>query len=182
MIQNGKSPNEQAMEALGIFKQSVFFKPNTELVKWLIEYAGDRIIIDAGSGEKFLLSQQLIKNGAKRVLAVDPYIDYNDYMLWRQLNMGNMDISFHIFQNEIQDMKDILNNKYQDILLIFARPCHSNWVEETLNLKSDKVEALYITVPENMTNYNDLGIWKDKAVLLEHKGSSADKEVIYSIK
>lgn len=181
MIQNGKSPNEQAMEVLG-YPQPVFFKPNTELVKWLIEYAGERIIIDAGSGEKFLLSQQLVKNGAKKLIAVDPNIDYSQYMLWRQLNMSDLSVSFHVFPKEIQSLSELLNNKYQDILLVFARPCHSNWVEETLNLKSDRVEALYITLPENMNEYDDLGVWKDKAVLLEHKGSSADKEVIYSIK
>lgn len=180
MIQNGKSPNEQAMEALGI--QPIFFKPNTELVKWLIEYARDRIIIDAGCGEKFLLSQQLIKNGATRVVAIDPQIDFNAYMMWRQLNMDRRYISFHIMPKKIQDIPELIQNKYQEILLVFARPCHSNWVEESLNLKGENVEALYITVPQNIEEYDDLGVWKEKAVLLEHKGSSADKEVIYSIK
>lgn len=190
---NGKSPNEQAMEALGLSNNrikeikkysmnQVFFKPNTELVKWLIEYAGNRIIIDAGCGEKFLLSQQLIKNGATRVVAIDPQINFDYYMMWRQLNMDRMDISFHVMPKKIQDMPEFIQNKHQEILLVFARPCYSDWVEETLNLKGEGVEALYITLPKNLDEYDDLGAWREKAVLLEHKGSSADKEVIYSIK
>jgi hypothetical protein len=139
-------------------------------------------LMKAGCGEKFLLSQQLIKNGATRVVAIDPQVDFNAYMLWRQLNMGNMDISFHVMPKKIQDIPELIQNKYQEILLVFARPCHSNWVEESLNLKGENVEALYITVPQNIEEYDDLGVWKEKAVLLEHKGSSADKEVIYSIK
>lgn len=44
------------------------------------------------------------------------------------------------------------------------------------------MEALYITLEGNLEKYNDLGHYKDSAVLLEHKGVSEDNEVVYSIK
>lgn len=89
--------------------------------------------------------------------------------------------SFHVLPGTMEKYKSFLQMD-KEILLIFARPCHSDWVEETLDMKNDKVEALYITLLENLENYDDLGKWRDKAVLLKHKGSSADKEVVYSIK
>lgn len=162
--------------------QPIFFKPNTEMVKWIIKYANNRIIIDAGSGKKFLLSQQLIKNGAKKVIAVDLDIDMNEMMKLRMMHQELLlNISFHVLPGDINKFKDFYSGD-QKMLMIFARPCHSDWVEKTLNNKGKNVEALYITVPENLEKYDDLGTWRKKSKLLKHEGSSADKEVVYSIK
>lgn len=172
------------MENINQYLQPVFFKPNTELIKWLIEYAKNRIIIDAGSGAKFPLSQQLILNGYKKVLAFDSFIDYNEFMKFKMLHGDILsEASFHVFPKEIQSMSELYNDSatIQKVLIVFARPCHSNFVEETLDLKGKDVEVLYITVPKNIKEYDDLGKWKKKKKLLKHKGSSADKEVIYSI-
>lgn len=172
---------QRMAEKLGI-SQPVFFKPNTEFAKWLVDYAGDRMIIDAGCGQKFLLSQQLIQNGADKIVAIDPQVDYmGEYQKWRMLNDNRVDISFHVLPGTMEKYKTFLQMD-KEILLIFARPCHSNWVEETLDWKNDKVEALYITLPENLEEYDDLGKWGKKAKLIKHKGSSADEEVVYSIK
>lgn len=160
---------------------TIFFKPNTQFVKWLIEYAGDRIILDVGCGATFPLTQQLYFNGAKKLVAIDPEIDHMQYELFRytKLKLGD---SVHILPGDIEKWKSIIQSKHQDMLVICARPCHNDWVENMLDLKGDNVEVLYITLPENMELYNDLGKWKSKAVLLNHEGSSADKEVVYSIK
>ena len=167
MIQNGRSPYEQAMDVLGLTKNDlknqklnsmnhVFFKPNTQLVKWLIKYAGDRLIIDAGSGAKFYLSQQLIKNGATKVVAIDTEIDTNEYMKMRMLNEIDVNITFHVILGDMERWKDLYTSSNKDILMIFARPCHSDWVENVLDIKSETVECLYITLPENLERYDDL--------------------------
>lgn len=167
--------------AFEIVHGPIFFKPNTQFVKWLIKYAGDRIIMDVGCGSTFQLTQQLYFNGAKKLVAIDPEIDYTQMQLFR-IKKTNPEDSVHILQGTVEKWKDILNAKHQDILVICARPCHSDWVEEMLDLKNENVEVLYITLPENLELYDDLGKWKYKAVLLNHEGSSADKEVVYSIK
>lgn len=167
-------------------QQPLFFKPNTKFIKWLIKHANGRTIIDAGAGEKFQLSQQLLENGCTKVVAVDPVINYNEYMKWRMLSMSSgsdIRVSFHVIVSEIQKWNDLYCQGQGDkMLLVFARPCHSDFVEEALALKGDDVEALYITVPENLEKYNDLGEFRKRATLLEHEGSSADNEVVYSIK
>lgn len=161
----------------------VFFKPNTAFVKWLIEYAGDRIIIDAGCGEQFPLSKQLIENGAKKVVSIDPYLDLTSYMNYRIMNMNRFQWgSYHGLPSRIQDMSALFNNGHQDVLIVFARPCHGNFVYETIQMKGEGVEVLYITKPENIEKYDDIGEYMDTATLLEHKGSSADDEVVYSVK
>ncbi len=161
--------------------QPIFFKPNTEMVKWIGEYANGRIIIDAGCGEKFLLSQQLWKAGYPKLVAIDPVVDHNELMKLRMLRDAMCPI--HIMARPIEEMSNLYDGSmtYQKVLLVFARPCHSDFVENALDLKGPDVEALYITVPENWEKYDDLGKWRHKAKLVEHKGSSADKEVIYSI-
>lgn len=164
--------------------QPAFFRPNTKMVKWLADYAGKRIIMDCGSGEKFILSQQLLSVGFKKIVAIDLNIDYREYEKMRILDKIPLDASFHVLFGEIEKYKDMYNTSSaaEKILMVFARPCHSDWVEKTLDARAKGIEALYITVPENLEKYNDLGKWKKKAKLLQHEGSSADKEVVYSIK
>lgn len=164
--------------------QPLFFKPNTEFVKWLIEYANGRTIIDAGCGEKFILSQQILAAGGTKVVAIDPQLNYQEYEFMRIKNKIPLEASFHPLVGAMEDYEVFYSSKAASgkILLVFARPCHSNWVENTLSKKAEGVEALYITKPENLEKYNDLGRWKSRAMLVEHKGSSAEKEVVYSIK
>lgn len=158
---------------------NVFFKPNTEMAKWLIKYAGDRIIVDIGCGPKFPLLQQLASNGFTKSCGIDPHLDQTEMMKYRIQH--DMDMGFHLLPGEGQRWADM----YQDgekMLLLFCRPCHSDFVEACLKLKGPNVEALYITIPDNIKKYNDLGIFDERKVLVEHKGTSADKEVVYSIR
>lgn len=158
-----------------------FFKPNTQLVKSILDYANGRLIIDAGCGKKFPLVKQLVAAGAKQILGVDKEIDMNGLMLFRMMNM-EPEKSIHILEGSIQSFKALYETDKKDVLLIFARPCHSTFVQETLRLKHPTIEALYITKPENLELYNDLGEFEDKAVKLELEGDSADNEVIFSIR
>lgn len=161
---------------------NIFFKPNTEFVKWLIEYANGRMILDVGCGETFPLTKQLIANGAPTVVSIDPYLDMNHYVDYRLLNHDKfIKGSYHGMQARIQDM-EVLFSSDREILMIFARPCHSLFVYDAISMKGPNVEVLYITKPENIEEYADVGEYINTATLLKHKGSSADDEVVYSIK
>lgn len=164
--------------------QPLFFKPDTDFVKWLINYAGDRTIIDVGAGEKFILSQMIINNGGRKVVAIDPFIDFSEYMLWKTKNIHLAAyVSFHVLAKEIEELTALYKEGTgQKCIIVFARPCHSAFVSNVLSLKGSDVEVLYITKPVNFKKYSDLGSFKTKAKIVKHKGTSIDKEVVYSIK
>lgn len=156
---------------------NIFFKPSSELVKWLIDYAKDRVIIEIGCGEDFTLIKQLHRQGYKRLVGID-------------YNMSPVQVELFKIQNDYQNMPHLLPwdikehptlLKHPEGLYIFARPCHSDFVEWSIDNMNEGNEALYITLPENLDKYDDLGKYKEGAVLLEHKGKSVDNEVIYSI-
>lgn len=158
--------------------QPLFFKPNSDFVKWLIAYANGRIIIDIGCGERFQLIQQMHANGYTKTVGIDPAISMQELELQR-IKHG-FGLGYHILPGTGQRWKDMFQMK--NALMLFVRPCHSNFVEECLDLKGDDVEVLYITVPDNIDRYDDLGAWRNKAKLIQHEGTSADKEIVYSIK
>lgn len=170
---------EQAARA--VLNRIQFFKPNSQFAKWILEYANGRLIIDAGCGGEFPLTQQLISLGVKNIVAIDPFIDDTFLDFYRAKNYDLfLERSIHILTGTIQQFAK-LTQVDKDILIIFARPCHSNFVYETLKFKGDRTEVMYITKPKNLELYDDLGEYQGKAVLLQHEGSSADNEVVYSI-
>lgn len=79
-------------------------------------------------------------------------------------------------------VKDIIEKLGDNILMVIARPCHNDFVENALALKKEGAEALYITVPENLSLYNDLGKFKRRATKINHRGSSKENEIVLSIK
>jgi hypothetical protein len=149
-----------------------FFEPNTEMLQWLKDYAGDRIIYDIGAGEGHI-TRGLNKLGAK-VLGFEPMgeFDGNEY-----LKTG-----VRIMPWRIEDHPKLFVGVGNKVLLLFARPCHSDFVANTLDMKDADTEVLYITKEENFFNYNDLGNHWERAELVKHKGTSKDKEVVYSVK
>lgn len=158
----------------------IFFKPNLEMVDWLVEYANDRLIVDVGSGQGHLVN--MISRKTKKVMGIEPNFNHEWYMKWR-MTYNNLDLSPNRFlQGTIQRWSKMLNGLGADkILLVFARPCHSTFVREGIRLMNEGTECLYITLPENIRDYNDLGSFKFRAKLLEHKGISEDNEVVYSV-
>lgn len=159
---------------------TLFFRPYKEMIKWLVEYANGRLIIDVGCGTGFLL-RQLHENGAK-CMGIEPMWSGKDLVQWNIDNITSGKGMIHVLPNTVQDSKTFIGRLGNKALMLFARPCHSNFIEEGLDLRPEGMEALYITIPENLKRYDDLGKWRQKAILLQHTGSSADKEVVYSIK
>lgn len=150
-----------------------FFQPDKELTKSIVDYAGDRIIFDIGCGDGDFL-KELQNEGAKKLIGIDPYIDINNLH-----ELALKDIK--VIPRRVEDFEDLIKKVGEKALFIFARPCHSNFVVNVLNIKSPKTEVLYITVPENLKLYNDLGNYKSIAKKINLKGSSLDNEIIMSI-
>lgn len=158
---------------------SVFFKPNTEMVDWIVEYADGRMIIDVGAGTGHLAKMLNAKGG--KVIIIEPT---QDYLLWMQIQQLSSGPKIHLLPGGIEDKSKMVGDICKDnkAMLLFARPCHSDFVINGIDLLPKGAEALYITVPENLELYDDLGKYQDEAVLLGHEGTSADNEVVYSIR
>lgn len=167
------------IEARLFGKANIFFRPNLEFCEWLRDYANGRVIIDVGSGQGHLV-RMLDMVGAK-AMGIEPNFNHREWMKWRmQHDGGNINVN-EILEGTVQQYKGIIKGLGTKVLLVFARPCHSNFVEEGIYNLSEGAEALYITVPENLTRYNDLGAFKDRATLVNHRGTSEDEEVVYSV-
>lgn len=162
--------------ALGV---SVFFKPDFTFVKWLAEYAEDRMIIDVGSGQGHLL--RMLKRVGAKVMGLEPDFDYVGFMN-SQIHRTRGGINPNeVLPWTVQRASKLIQGMGDKVLLVFARPCHSTFVEEGIDNLLPGQEALYITIPENLDRYNDLGKYEEEAVLLDHQGTSEDEEVVYSV-
>lgn len=146
-----------------------FFEPDEEMLQWLRDYIGDRLVIDVGCGDGEILEELGLKG-----LGVDPYFNGNSINLLQK--------GIHVLPYRVQDCKKFIQGIGDKGIMLFCRPCHSNFVEDAISLAPEGMESLYITVPENITKYNDLGKYHNLKKLLHHKGSSNDNEVVYSIK
>jgi len=161
---------------------NLFFKPDLILVRWLKEYANGRMIIDVGCGQGHLV--RMLKMVGAKAMGLEPNFNYKKYMEMRLLKGGNISDSVNeILPMDVQRAAGLIQGMGDKAMLIFARPCHSDFVEVGLDIMPNGMEALYITLPQqNLELYDDLGKYRDQAVLLDHKGISEDSEVIYSIK
>lgn len=158
----------------------LFFRPNNTMIEWIAKYAGDRVIIDVGCGSA-RLTTALADQGCK-VVGIDPFLDDDNVeaLVMSRMNAGKSMIQ--LLPKKIEDMKALFVGAGDKVLLMFARPCHSDFVYNTLNMKDESTEVLYITVPKNLEKYDDLGEYIDRAVTLNPEGYSADDEVFLSIK
>lgn len=160
--------------------ETIFFRPDDDFIDWILEYANGRIICDVGCGSATLLNDLADKGG--RVFGIEPMwsLEQQQALVKKRINAGKGIIN--ILSKDVQDCETFLKGMGNKCLLLFCRPCHSNYVEDALDIKHPDTEALYITIPENLELYDDLGKYKEIAVKINHKGWSADKEIVYSIK
>ena len=176
---------EGGMDVGELFADSdIFFRPDLKMVRWLKERANGRMIIDVGSGQGHLVT--MLKREGARAMGFEPNINKEEWIKWRMLDThhtDSIDVN-EIMTYRIQDTfaKKLIESLGKDqVMLVFARPCHSDFVEVSIRNMPEGMEAIYITVPENLDLYNDLGRFEDGAELLEHDGMSEDSEVVYSI-
>lgn len=156
-----------------------FFQPDSAFIDWIVAYAAGRLIVDIGCGSA--LTTMRLQDAGGRACGIDPFYDMEAG------SRMNMDRIMHdkemvqVLPLKIEDCLALITDKGTKILMLFCRPCHSNFVINVLNLKDKETEALYITIPENLRLYNDLGSHEDRMVKIDHKGWSVEKEEVYSI-
>lgn len=158
----------------------LFFRPNYEMLQWLVKYAAGRLIIDVGCGSG-RLTTNLVDLGAK-ACGIDPFFDMDNVMAINQDRILNQKGMIHFLPRRIEEVPQLFQGQGNKVLLLFARPCHSAFVSDALKLKDKETEALYITVEKNLTMYNDLGAWDNKKKKIHPQGRSADNEVFFSVK
>lgn len=139
------------------------------MVEWLRAYIGKRLPVDVGCGDGHLL--QLLNKGG---VGIDPNFKGDRRFL--------LDRSIHILEQPVQLVGSFLRPFGAKGIMIFARPCHSDFVEEGIDIAPAGMEILYITKPENVDYYNDLGVYHDSKVLLQHEGKAKEKEIVFSIR
>lgn len=149
-----------------------FFIPDEKLIESIVDYASGRIIVDIGFGSGELLIE--LKNKGAKVFGIEAFID-DDVALKLSLN------NIHYIPGQVQNYSGLIRKLKEKGILLFARPCHSNFVEDCLDIKSSETEALYITIPENLNRYNDLGEYRKLAKQVYLEGNSIDNEIILSI-
>ncbi len=166
---------------LGISKLSAFddfrvdFKPDLNLVKWLVKHANGRLIIHVGSGQGHLVN--MIKcQGRGRAIGIEPNIDKMEWIQWRlhRDDMSTIDIN-EILDGRIEDYAKLLTDLGKDkAMVIIARPKVMDFVKTTYDLMPKGMEMLYVT--EEGKN-----LIARPCELLDHEGCSEDDEVIYSL-
>lgn len=151
----------------------VFFKPDSEFVDWIIDYADGRAIVEVGCGSCHFLN--LINRKYNRVIGIEPLFDTPKYM-----NVCMMDgrKPMHIVAKRIEECEGIVGGLEEKALIVLARPSHTGMVEATIEIMSPRQELLYITKPENLDRHNDLGAYRDDAESLEHRGTAQDNEQV----
>jgi hypothetical protein len=138
-----------------------FFIPDNVMLSWLIEYAADRFIFDIGCGNGSVI--KAINNIVDdKAYGIDLLWDYEEPLLpvYRQ-----------------NALESRLVRECKQSLVLFCRPCHSDWVENVIGFLPDGIEVLYIGLPENV----EVDFYKYKLQPLEHSGKSDDNEVVYKV-
>lgn len=159
---------------------TIFFRPDKTFINWLVEYAAGRVIVEIGCGTADVLTQ--LADAGGKVFGIEPYwsMEDNAAMNFARLEAGKNIIN--ISPTYVKDNERLLKEMGSKALMLICRPCHNGFVEDAIDLKHPDTEVLYITVPENWDKYDDLGKYKDDAVLVKHKGWSADDEKVWSVK
>ena len=172
--ENNNFPSLDDIEKMDVMC-SIFFQPDNTFIKWLVEYANGRVIIDCGAGTGYTTA--LINRNGGKAIAIEPMWTIERKMFWIK-----NDINFRVFVEKAETCSMIKDLGGDKAVLLFARPCHSGFVEATINIMPKGMEALYIShTQENVLI--DLGSSKQiKRTKLEHRGTSKGKEFVLSIK
>jgi SAM-dependent methyltransferase len=157
----------------------VFFKPSPDRVDWLVKYAGKRMILDIGCGTGHLI--RLINDRGGKAWGIDPFYNYEAQTRLDMMKGRNM---IQVVPRPVETCAIFFRQLTpENTLVVFARPCHSKFVENAIDLMPIGMEALYITVPENIPLFNDLGAYQEYAEDITNnvEGMSKDNEVFYSL-
>jgi hypothetical protein len=119
-----------------------FFNPTDEFVDKLVQVIDGRMVIEIGCGEGDLL-QALMKRNVK-CIGIDPFVDISkmESELRAKILRFDQQTAFKmLFDLEKADTK---------MVFIVARPCHSMFAQEYLNMFGDNSEFIYIGFAKNL--------------------------------
>ena len=157
-----------------------FFNPNSEFVDWILQYVGDRLVIDIGCGNGNFM-RKLKREGHNKLLGFDPFVDYHAFSYSMREEFGEM-VQFLPYEFAGDFGKNLLSKMPTETLICFLnRPCHSPLlVRDTYKLcKELGVELIYIGLEKNFDL--DLDEWDIPYTILEHKGKSKDGEIVLKL-
>lgn len=154
----------------------IFFKPDDDFIDWLIEYARERLILEVGSGSGHLL--RLLQRKYKMLMGIEPYFDL---AIYTQTCVSRGIPLIHMYPREIENSGHLVSGLGERAMIVLARPSHAGMVEATLEVAGPGQEVLYITKPENLELYNDLGSYRSLAKKISHKGKGSEGEEVWSI-
>jgi SAM-dependent methyltransferase len=118
-----------------------FFRPTNEFVKWLKEYAGDRIVVDVGCGIGEALYHY--RKAGIRACGVEPRFDSMNAFV-------RMELSSAVQRKPAQTASFLHDGDYAR-LAVLARPCHGGLTERVAGcIQRKDTELLYISKPRNL--------------------------------
>lgn len=115
-----------------------FFEPTPTFLDWLAGYARGRIVVDVGCGDGHLV-RQLHKRSVK-CMGIDPRYRFERVP---------RDLSSCILPMEGE--RCTLLKTTPNLLVLFCRPCHSDFVSRTIYILHPTDEVLYISKPCNVS-------------------------------
>jgi len=166
----------------------VFFKPTMKFIKWIRDYADDRMIIEVGCGTGLVL-RMLQSIGYTHLMGMDPAFDYMaEHLQALEAGRNPLQILPYSIERGAKMLSDIFKPKpaqpgyaewtQKGALLLCCRPCHSGFLEQAIDAVCSGTEVMYITKPSVLEDYQDLGKYQPLAQLTPHEGESADGEVV----
>src|SRR5690606_24870883 len=99
---------------------------------WFKSYVGDRLVKDVGCGSGFLLSMMDMID--IKCMGIEPFMDTLDWMDWNMERMDKGKRQIHILCSSVEDNAKLIKGLGDKAVMLFARPCHSNFVENGLKL------------------------------------------------
>jgi hypothetical protein len=154
-----------------------FFEPSMDFIRWIGEYANGRLILEIGSGVGHVL--HLLRHaGFNKVMGIEPAWDVVEGM---KANLDDKHGVLHILPRTVEESANMIRTLTKDnkALILVCRPCHGDFVEEAANIMESGSELMYITKPENLQKYADLGVYQHLLTKVPHAGSSVDEEEVY---
>jgi SAM-dependent methyltransferase len=114
-----------------------FFEPSDTFLDWLADYAGDRVVFDVGCGACHVTLA--LRARQVKALGIDPRYDWIEDMPRELMNA--------VLPFMAQECKPLLTTK--NSLVLFCRPCHDGFVQDTIPMLPTTAEVLYISIPDN---------------------------------
>lgn len=149
-----------------------FLEPQDDWVRWLIDHAAGRLIVDVGCGNG-QLTRAIVEAGYDGVIGLDMYWDFE-----RVLNMSPEDRERFATKYAPFEAPCELT-RAPDLLLVMARPSHGGWVGDVIRAADPTAEVLYVSMPHNV----DVDLWADdlRVEPVSTPAPGLDEERVYRV-